>query len=667
MCGIAGFFDSACGNSVEELRCVAMRMADTLRHRGPNDAGAWADAEAGIALAMRRLSILDLSDAGHQPMQSASGRFVVVYNGEIYNYRDLREQLSGAEQSYPFRGTSDTEVMLAAFECWGVEQSLTRFNGMFAFAVWDRQERSLILARDRFGEKPLYYVRMGSLVLFGSELKALRAHPAFVPEVDLSSVALFLRSSCIPAPYSIYRNVAKLPPGTFLKISSGDVSSSPQAYWSFDDLVREALSDPLRCTDDEAIGHLDQLLRNAVRMRMRSDVPLGAFLSGGIDSSTIVALMQAVSPARVKTFSIGNHDRELNESGEASAVAKHLGTDHTELYATSEQAMEIIPSLPRIYDEPFADCSQIPTILVSQLARRQVTVSLSGDGGDELFGGYTRHIWSGTLGRRLYRLPRWLGATTARGIRTVPSDAWDSLFRAFQPLTPVRWRQRMPGYKLHKLASILESPEVHTLYEKLTSHWIDSSRVLARAAEVRSANGHASFGHAAEEMMYLDTIGYLPDDILVKLDRATMSVGLEGRVPMLDPNVARFVWRLPLHMRIREGQGKWILRQVLYRYVPREIVDRPKSGFGVPVANWLRGPLREWAESLLGERRLSQDGFLNPAPIRKMWRDHLSGKASWEYHLWDILMFQAWLDESGRAAHDPSALRDSAPTAMETA
>jgi len=666
MCGISGFLDPDGGNSPDELRSVAMRMADTLRHRGPNDAGAWADPEAGIAIAMRRLAILDLSPAGHQPMESSSGRYVIVYNGEIYNYPDLRNELFSKDPPYPFRGTSDTEVILAAFERWGLEPSLQRFNGMFAFAVWDRSERTLTLARDRFGEKPLYYARLGRRFVFGSELKALRAHPAFLPEIDLSSVALFLRYSCIPAPHSIHRNVAKLPPATLLKVSTANLDSTPSSYWSFHDLVRNAGSDPLHDNEQEAVEQLDNLLRDAVRIRMRSDVPLGAFLSGGIDSSAVVSLMQTQSSSRVRTFSIGNHDRELNEAGEASSVASHLGTDHTELYVNSEQAIDIIPSLPRIYDEPFGDCSQIPTILVSRLARQHVTVSLSGDGGDELFGGYTRHIWAGTLHGRLNRWPPMFRSIAAKGIQTLAAATWDSIYRACQPITPVGWRQRMPGYKLHKLASILESPDVHTLYEKLAAHWLDSAEILSQPTQLRPLNSHPGFSHAAEEMMYLDTVGYLPDDILVKLDRATMSVGLEGRVPMLDPRVATFAWRLPLHMRIRDRQGKWILRQLLYRYVPREIVDRPKSGFGVPIAAWLRGPLRDWAESLLDERRLRQDGYFRAESVRKMWREHLSRKTTWEYHLWDILMFQTWLDES-RAPLDVSAFRNSATAALETA
>jgi len=668
MCGISGFLDLGCSNSADELQRIAMRMADTMRHRGPDDAGAWADPAAGIALAMRRLAILDLSPAGHQPMHSVSGRYIIVFNGEIYNHQDLRAELASA-QPYHFRGGSDTEVMLAAFEQWGVKQSLDRFNGMFAFAVWDRHERSLTLARDRFGEKPLYYASLGDCFIFGSELKALCAHPGFLPEIDLASVALFLRYSCIPSPCSIYRKAAKLPPATLLKISSADLTATLQPYWSLHDHVSDALADPICCTDDEAVDQLDHLLRDAVRIRMRSDVPLGAFLSGGIDSSTIVSLMQVQSSVRVSTFSIGNHDRELNEAGEASAVARHLGTDHTELYVTPQQAIEIIPSLPRVYDEPFADCSQIPTILVSQLARRHVTVSLSGDGGDELFGGYNRHVWSETIRRRLYLFPRMLRSMAYQSIRTVPPDSWDSLFRACMPLTPVRWRHRMPGYKLHKLASILESPDVHDLYEKLVSHWLDPAEILSATPILTqsSISNGVSFRHAAEETMYLDTCRYLPDDILVKLDRATMSVSLEGRVPMLDPRIAQFAWRLHLNMRVRGHQGKWILRQVLCRYVPCEIVDRSKSGFGVPIAAWLRDPLRDWTEALLSESRLRHDGYFRVEPIRKMWREHLSGRGSWEYHLWDILMFQSWLDESRRTHNGSFSSQTDAPISLESA
>ena len=664
MCGITGFVDFASSSCVGELRSTALRMADTLRHRGPDDSGTWADPEAGIALAMRRLAVLDLSSTGHQPMASASGRYIIVYNGEIYNCEDLRAELSGRDTPYPFRGSSDTEVMLAAFERWGIEESVKRFNGMFAFAVWDCRERALTLGRDRFGEKPIYYALHGRYFIFGSELKALIVHPGFIPEIDPASVASFLRHSCIPSPHSIYRNVAKLPPATLLKISASNFTSAPSCYWTLDELIEDARYNPLLCPEQEAVDQLDQLLGDAVRIRMRSDVPLGAFLSGGIDSSTIVSLMQAQSSTRIKTFSIGNYDRELNEAGDAAIVARHLGTDHREFFITSDQAAEIIPSLSGIYDEPFADSSQIPTILVSRLARQHVTVSLSGDAGDELFGGYTRHVWGNTLQRGI-RIPAGLRKCAAGAVRLASPDKWDSLFRAAQFLTPAQWRQRMPGYKLHKLASTLESSDVHTLYEKLTSHWLDLSAMLCATAQLHAMNSSQTFHNVSEEMMYLDTLCYLPDDILVKLDRATMSVGLEGRVPMLDTSIVKFAWRLPLHMRIRQRQGKWILRQVLYRYVPRAIVNRPKSGFGIPLATWLRGPLRDWAESLLDQNQLRQGGFFNPAPVLKMWNEHLSGGASWEYHLWDILMFQSWLNENRHSIKSRSY--DTTPAAMEKA
>ncbi|MBB5066455.1 asparagine synthase (glutamine-hydrolyzing) [Granulicella mallensis] len=665
MCGISGFLDLNHATPAPELRRITMRMTDTLRHRGPNDAGVWADEGAGIALGMRRLAILDLSPAGHQPMESASGRYMLVFNGEIYNYQDLRNELSHA---YSFRGSSDTEVMLAAFEQWGIESSVSRFNGMFAFALWDRQGRNLTLGRDRFGEKPLYYARMGSHFIFGSELKALRAHPQFAGEVDVDAAALFLRYSCVPAPYSIYKHTSKLPAATLLKVSADDFASTPQPYWSLRSVVDEAVSHPFYGSEHEAVEQLDSILRDAVRIRMHSDVPLGAFLSGGIDSSIIVSLMQAQSRTRVKTFTIGSHDKEFDEARDAAKVAAHLGTEHTELYVTAEKAMSVIPMLPRFYDEPFADSSQIPTLLVSQLAKEHVTVSLSGDGGDELFGGYTRHIWGDTLDR-LHRVPLFLRRFGAAGIRTIPPEGWDSLSQMSWPVAPARWRQRIPGHKLHKLASLLESRSVHSLYEKLSSHWLDTEKILPGASFISfSEDNPPSLRHSAENLMYLDAIGYLPDDILVKLDRATMAVSLEGRVPFLDHRVAEFAWRLPLSMKIRQRQGKWILRQVLYRYVPREMVDRPKSGFGIPLAAWLRGPLRDWAESLLDERRLRQEGFFNPAPILKMWQEHLSGKQNWEYHLWDVLMFQGWLEESRRTPDGLSSdSEDIANATMESA
>jgi asparagine synthase (glutamine-hydrolysing) len=652
MCGIAGFFQSNPHNSPRELQELVLRMSDKLRHRGPDDGGGWVDADTGIALGMRRLAILDLSEAGHQPMHSASGRYVIVYNGEIYNCEDLRRSLENDDPNLRFRGHSDTEVMLAAFEQWGVLGSLRLFNGMFAFALWDRQQRTLTLARDRFGEKPLYYSMAGGTLLFGSELKALRVHPEFSAEIDRGSLALYLRHNCVPAPYSIYGSVRKLPPASVMTLSATNFDATPQPYWSVGDIAEAGVADPFSGTEDEAVEQLDCLLHDAVRIRMYSDVPLGAFLSGGIDSSTVVSLMQSESTIPVKTFSIGSEESAYNEASEASLVAAHLHTDHTELYVTPEQAMEVVPLLPMIYDEPFADSSQIPTFLVSQLARRQVTVSLSGDGGDEIFGGYNRHTWVGPLWRKLKPIPTSLRKLGAASITTLSPQAWNSLFRTLDLALPKRFRQRLPGDKLHKLAAAMGSPDAHRMYYRLASHWSAPEEVVPNSREpstLLNNGGHAHLPTAIEEMMYLDAVTYLPDDILVKVDRATMSVSLEGRIPMLDHRVAEFAWRLPLSMRVRQQQGKWILRQVLYRYVPRELVERPKTGFGIPLGSWLRGPLRDWAETLLREERLRREGFFNPQAVRQLWREHLSERRNWEYHLWDVLMFQAWLEENRRA------------------
>jgi asparagine synthase (glutamine-hydrolysing) len=651
MCGIAGFLDRSRTHSAEELKRIALRMADTLRHRGPDDGGAWADPNAGIVLSMRRLAILDLSPAGHQPMQSPSGRYEIVFNGEIYNCEDLRRELLVEDPALAFFGHSDTEVMLAAFDQWGMDKAVGRFNGMFAFALWDRQKRNLTLGRDRFGEKPLYYAVVGGRFLFGSELKALRAHPEFMCEIDLGAVALYLRHNCIPAPYSIYTIARKLPPATLLTVSVDDFTSMPCTYWSAQETAEAGGHNLFAGSESDAVEALDALLRDAVKIRMYSDVPLGAFLSGGIDSSTIAALMQAQSSIPVKTFSIGQLESEYDEAPEASVVARHLQTDHTELYVTPRQAMSVVPRLPQMFDEPFADSSQIPTFLVSQLARQQVTVSLSGDGGDEIFGGYNRHTWGGPLWRKLKPVPHSLRRLGASTILALSPEAWDTLFRNLGSVLPRSWRQRVPGYKLHKLASVMDSRDAYDMYCTFTSHWPNPSQMLAGVVEPPTllTDGNLSrLPSATEQMMYLDSVTYLPDDILVKLDRATMAVSLEGRIPLLDHRVAEFSWRLPLSMRVRGRVGKWILRQVLYRYVPRELVERPKFGFGIPLASWLRAPLHDWAEGLLDEGRLRREGIFDPKPIRHAWKEHLAGQRHWEFHLWDVLMFQAWLEESQR-------------------
>jgi asparagine synthase (glutamine-hydrolysing) len=652
MCGLAGFVEVRGGGQQLVLEAQASHMADALQHRGPDDKGVWVDPEAGVSLGHRRLSILDLSPAGHQPMFSPSGRFVIVYNGEIYNCEQLRHDLLSERPELRFRGHSDTEVMLAAFEQLGIEPTLKRMNGMFAFALWDRRERTLVLARDRFGEKPLYYGSVGGTFLFASELKSLRVHPAFRSDIDRDAVACFLRFNCIPAPYSIYRDIRKLLPGTVLRYRNGEVTT--QAFWSLRSSVEHALAEQFRGSEEEAVEELDHLLRDAVMLRMHADVPLGAFLSGGIDSSLIVALMQAQSQRPVRTFSIGFHEEAYDEARDARAVARHLGTDHTELYVTSGEAIDLVTRLPDVYDEPFADSSQIPTLLVSQLTRRHVTVSLSGDAGDEVFGGYNRYTWGGRLWNGLERSPRYLRRLAAAGMTAVGPQFWDEAFKRLRPLLPKSWRQRMPGYKVHKLADLLASEGPMEMYANMASHWFEPERVVGGAAALRPLHmiddQWLKLPEFERQAMYLDTITYLPNDILVKLDRATMAFGLEGRVPYLDPRVVEFAWRLPLQMKVRPNQGKWILRQVLYRYVPQNLVERPKMGFGIPLDSWLRGPMREWAEALLEPRRLKEEGFFDPAAVHEKWNDYLYGRGAWQFHLWDILMFQLWWERQNSTA-----------------
>ncbi|MFQ5773403.1 MAG: asparagine synthase (glutamine-hydrolyzing) [Kiloniellaceae bacterium] len=653
MCGIAGLIDPTGRLGAEGLRAAAARMAETLRHRGPDDGGVWIDARAGVAFGHRRLSIIDLTPAGHQPMASHDGRYVITYNGEIYNFRELRAGLE--ERGHRFGGHSDTEVLVAAVVEWGVTEALKRCNGMFAFALWDRAERALYLARDRLGEKPLYFGWADGAFLFGSELKALRAWPGFAPAIDRGALALYLRHNAVPAPFSIYRGLYKLPPACVLRITPDMCAEAPgiedlegrfEPYWSARRAAESGLAAPFGGAESEAVHALDACLREAVASRMVADVPLGAFLSGGVDSSTVVALMQAQSTRLVRTFSIGFHEAGYDEAVHAKAVARHLGTDHTELYVTPGQAMDVIPRLPALYDEPFADSSQIPTFLVSQLARRHVTVSLSGDGGDELFGGYNRYVWTRNIWRKTGWMPHVVRRAAAELLTRVPPRRWDRMFAAVDPVLPMHLRHRLPGDKMHKLATVLALDGPETLYRFLVSHWRDPSRVVDGADEpatvLTDRRRWADVGDLTQRMMFFDLVSYLPDDILVKVDRASMGVGLEARVPLLDHRVVEFAWRLPMSLKVRDGQGKWALRQVLHRYVPREPIERPKMGFGVPIDSWLRRPLRDWAEALLDETRLRREGFFDPEPIRRLWSEHLSGQRNWQYHLWDVLMFQAW-------------------------
>ncbi|MDA3970257.1 MAG: asparagine synthase (glutamine-hydrolyzing) [Desulfobulbaceae bacterium] len=625
-------------------KTIAERMAHRIQSRGPDDAGVWTEEGAGLALAHRRLSIIDLSPAGHQPMHSPCGRYTLVFNGEIYNHQDLRAELEAEGGAFDWRGHSDTETLLAALRHWGMQGALSRLNGMFAFALWDASERTLFLARDRLGEKPLYYGRSGNAFLFGSELKALAAHPDWQGAIDRDALALYMRHNYVPAPWSIYQGIAKLPPAHFVVIrENGRNVGEPFCYWDLGRIAEQGVAagagEPEALTDE-----LDALLRDAVGRRMAADVPLGAFLSGGYDSTTVAALMQSQSERPVKTFTIGFHEEGYNEARHAKAVAEHLGTEHTELYVTPEEAMAVIPKLPTIYDEPFSDSSQIPTFLVSQLARQHVTVSLSGDGGDELFYGYGRYFKAEQIWGKLSRLPLRFRKMVATSLAHAPGNV---LERAMNVL-PQKYRVNHLADRLPKLAEMIGHSSGEAFYREMVSHAKDPGRLVLGATEpetiLSQPDRMPNLPGLRERMMYLDMMTYLPDDILTKVDRASMAVSLEARVPLLDHRLVEFAWRVPTQYKYRNGQGKWLLRQVLYRYVPKELMDRPKMGFGVPIEHWLRGPLRAWAEELLDEKRLREEGFFDPAPIRRMWNEHVSGKRRWHYYLWDVLMFQAWLE-----------------------
>jgi len=660
MCGLAGLMGSGIGDG-GKLTAVAAGMALTIQHRGPDDAGAWADAEAGIALGHRRLSVIDLSSAGHQPMHSASGRFVLAYNGEVYNHLDIRAELEAACMAPAWRGHSDTETLLAAFEHWGVEATLARTVGMFAIALWDASLRTLYLARDRFGEKPLYYGWVGSggaaAFVFGSEMKALRAYPGFANKVSRDALALYMRFACVPAPYSIYEDIYKLEPGCLVSVcevappapnqplrpGSSHGMLNLRRWWSLEAVVeagaRNRISD-----DDEAVQALEEKLGDSVRIQSLADVPLGAFLSGGVDSSAIVALMQAQSVRPVQTFTVGFDEVGFDESPHALAVAQHLGTEHHALRVTAADARAVIPQLPVMYDEPFADSSQIPTHLVCKAAQLGVTVALSGDGGDELFGGYNRYLWGPLVWNRMKWIPRAVRRGVAAGSTRVPMAAWDALGHAL----PGNHGVALLGDKILKLAKLTEATNLSGLYRSLVTEWPQDADIVRGAKRLPIPLDDASLvtgvPESEQRMMIWDTLTYLPDDILTKVDRAAMSVSLETRVPFLDHRVVELAWRLPLDMKIRNGQSKWALRQVLYKYVPRKLIDRPKAGFAIPLGEWLRGPLRDWAESLLNESRLRSEGYFHPAPIRAKWTEHLSNRHDHTASLWTVLMFQAWLE-----------------------
>ena len=653
MCGIVGFLG---GNFTNEQfsNSIVEDMSDQIKSRGPDSSGIWLNSQQKIALGHRRLAIVDLSQAGHQPMTSASNRYVITYNGEIYNSIQIRDELIKNHSAPEWRGHSDTEILLAGFDAWGIKETISKVTGMFAIAIWDKNLEQLILVRDRIGEKPLYYGWQGpdanKVFLFGSELKALKRHPQFTNKVDRDSLGLYMRYSYVPAPYSIYKGINKVEPGTIITISLKDQDYKEEKYWNAFDTIKKGIDFPFQETPDEITDNLDKALRKTISQQMMADVPLGAFLSGGIDSSAVVALMQDQSSRPIKTFTIGFKESGYNEAEYAKLVAKHLGTDHTELYVSSQDALDVIPKLSNLYCEPFADSSQIPTFLVSSLARNHVTVSLSGDGGDELFCGYNRYIFTKKLWKGLKLTPLSLRGVAGSAINNIHTNTWNKTFEFLNKITPSKFNGISWGDKLQKGARVLNSNDLTDLYQRLISNWQDPSLVVIgehNEDKIFSKNIQIlSEVDDIQKMMAIDTVSYLPDDILVKVDRAAMGVSLESRVPFLDHNIVEFASRIPMSMKLNAGVGKAVLRDVLYRYVPKELIERPKMGFGIPVGEWLRGPLKEWAEELICESRLKSEGFFYPEVVCQMWSEHISGARNWQSQLWAILMFQAWLEDN---------------------
>ena len=643
MCGIAGFLSPS--KYQENGQSILNNMAKAIEHRGPDAQGILQLEEGHLGFAHRRLSVIDLSPTGSQPMLSSSGRYAMVYNGETYNFPALRKELETL--NYTFKGPSDTEVIINAIEHWGIKTALQKMVGMLAIALWDKKEKCLTLARDRMGEKPLYYAHTNNnTFIFGSELKALRTFPEYRPEIDRDAMALFLRHNYIPAPYTIHKNTWKLMPGHYLQINFSDRKteiSKSIPYWSATDAWEQSKTN---YSDQDAIDTLEGLLKNSIKGQMVSDVPLGAFLSGGIDSSMVAAIMQSLPSKPIKTFTIGFNEQGYNEAIHAKAVANHLGTDHTELYVTAEDALNVIPSLPTMYDEPFADTSQIPTHLVSKLAKSHVTVSLSGDGGDEMFGGYNRYFWAESIWSKIGKLPFPLRVAASKLMTAIPISTWDNMGKVASPIIPNLKPYKNIGDKIHKAASFIEAPDRIGLYKNLISYWQNPTDIVLNSQEpptfITDQTSWPKDCSITELMMYLDSVSYMPDDILTKVDRATMAIGLESRVPLLDHRIVEFSASLPLHQKIRNGKGKWLLRQLLYKYVPQKLIDRPKMGFGVPIDAWLRGPLKEWASDLLSEETLLRQGYFNVSEVQTKLQEHLSGKRNWQAHLWPILMFQAW-------------------------
>ncbi len=669
MCGIAGILEPSGGRGPSELADIAGRMADAQAHRGPDGRGVYADPEGGLALAHRRLAVLELSEAGSQPMHSHCGRFALCYNGEIYNHADLRSQINAARaysgrSAIAWRGRSDSETLLEALALWGPEEALRRCAGMFALALWDHRDKTLTLARDRLGEKPLHYALSDGALLFASELPGLACAPGFRSRVDRDVLALFLRLSCVPAPHCILSGVRKLPAGHLLVIRPEDTSAAtlpePRPWWFLRQVAEAGLASPFTGTEDQALDALLGLLRQSVRGQMLADVPLGALLSGGIDSSLVTALMaEAAGAGQVRTFTIGYEGDDAgaayDESAQAEGVARHLGTRHTTLHFRPQDALDLAPKLWAVAGEPFADASLLPTRLVAQLTRSQVTACLSGDGGDEVFAGYNRHVHAPALWAQLAGVSTGLRGAAAGAIRSLSPRAWDRLFAALDPLLPHRARQRLPGEKLHKLAQALPARVAPAFYASLVSAWTDPGLLVGGAAEsswiLRQPGSWPPASLCPEGgtawMQFLDTSWYLPSDILTKVDRASMSVGLEARAPYLDHRVVEFAWSLPLDLRVRAKQGKWALRRLLTRYVPPALWERPKMGFGVPIDLWLRGPLKDWATALLDPARLKREGYFEPGPVNQAWAEHQAGRFNRQYRLWPVLMFQSWLENAG--------------------
>ncbi len=651
MCGISGIIDIKNIYKHNNALCIK-NMCKKLYHRGPNSFGTWEDNKLGVYLGHTRLSIIDTTMNGSQPMASSSGRYILVFNGEIYNHKELKNDISFIHNNnYEWKGQSDSEILVASIETWGVRETLNKLTGMFAFAIFDRKECKLTLVRDRFGEKPLYYGFQNNIFLFASELKAIKTHPAFENSLNINSIGQVLSNSCVIAPDTIYKGILKLNPASYLTLSINhgekiDIDK-PVSYWDIINTIINGKNNPFRGDDDEAIFCVNELLKNSISKQMISDVPIGAFLSGGIDSSLVVSIMQSLSKNKVKTFTIGFNEDGYNEAKHAKKIANYLDTDHTELYVSASEALSVIPKIPKIYDEPFSDSSQIPTFLVSQLAAKDVSVSLSGDGGDELFGGYNRYIYTKNWWSIIQKFPFFFRKRTANLLNSISPSLWNSIGNNVNRIFKNNIIGNSFENKIEKISGALKINSTINLYKYFISNWKNPNNALINSSRMNTFFMPNDLNlNIVEQMMYLDTINYLPNDILVKLDRASMAVSLESRVPMLDHKLAEFSWTLPLDKKIRNNQGKWILKKTLSQYLPNELIDRPKMGFGVPIDYWLRNSLNEWAENLLDESKLRKEGYFNPKAIRKKWDEHIEGKRNWQHQLWAVLMFQAWLDEN---------------------